>query len=74
MKVIPTSLGGARQLVDDMRRDLHHATPEQLREVERTAAVMKSVFWDSGDVRESALGVATLAGACLRKGVRQAPR
>jgi hypothetical protein len=53
MKVIPKSLGGARQLVEEMRRDLDDAPPDQLREIQRTAEIMRSLYWDvADDIRE----------------------
>jgi hypothetical protein len=51
-----------------MRREVDRAPLDQLTEIERTAAVIKSVFWEVTDVREQALDLATLARARLRRG------
>jgi hypothetical protein len=59
--MIPKTVGSARLMIAQLRRELATADDNSLVEIERLAQTVKWCFWSAGDIREGALDIALTA-------------
>jgi hypothetical protein len=60
---LPTTVTGARQLLEEIERALDTLPPARLAEIRRVADAIRFLFWDAADIRERALDIAWRAAA-----------